>query len=421
MGWRGFAFRRVRRINKKINKKRGSVVGGALEGLKVLDVSRFVAGPFCAMMLGDLGAEVVKVEKPGTGEDIRRVPPRVGGDSLFVMAFNRNKRSLTLDLRHPRGQEVLRALAARADILVENFRPGVMEAMGCGWDVLSALNERLIMARISGYGQDGPYADRPTFDAIAQAASGMMEMTGAADGPPTMAGTTVIDHTTGLHATVGVLAALEARRRTGRGQMVDAALFDSALSMLMTAIPAQAMLGQGTPRSGNRDRYGAPSNAFPTADGGYVQIMAGGDPRFARFAKATGLDGLLDDPRFADSDLRLANVEALEAVVIEWTRAHGGEEIEALMAEAQVPCSKVRTVAELFDHPQVRHRGRILDVVHPVAGKVPMQSAVARLSDTVADLDHAVPTVGQHNAEVLGDWLGYDADRVAALVAEGVL
>ena len=186
------------------------MTGGALEGLKVLDVSRFVAGPFCAMMLGDLGAEVVKVEKPGTGEDIRRVPPRLGGDSLFVMAFNRNKRSLTLDLRHPRGQEVLRALATRADILVENFRPGVMEAMGCGWDVLSALNEWLIMARISGYGQDGPYADRPTFDAIAQAASGMMEMTGAADGPPTMAGTTVIDHTTGLHATVGVLAALEA-------------------------------------------------------------------------------------------------------------------------------------------------------------------------------------------------------------------
>lgn len=394
---------------------------GALKGLKVLDLSRFVAGPFCAMMLGDLGADVVKIEKRDGGDEVRRAPPQVAGESLFVMVFNRNKRSVTLDLKHPDGPALLKELAAEADILIENFRPGVMERFGCAWDDLKAVNDRLIMARISGYGQDGPYARRPSFDAIAQAGSGLMEMTGADDGPPTLAGTTVIDHTTGLHATVGILSALHARETTGKGQLVDVALLDSALSLLMTAIPAYSLLGIKPERIGNRDRYGAPSNTFPTGDGHFVHIVAGGDDRFHRFAAAVGLEHLLDDPKYESNDSRLEHVDELEEMVVAWTSSHTCDEIIAAMEEARVPCGKVADIAEVVDNPQLRHRGQIIDVDHPVAGTVPMQGFVHKLSDTPADVRRPAPGAGQHNSEVLADWLGYDADRVRALSDASVI
>jgi crotonobetainyl-CoA:carnitine CoA-transferase CaiB-like acyl-CoA transferase len=396
-------------------------MSGPLADLKVLDLSRFVAGPWCAMLLGDLGADVVKVEKPGEGEDIRRAPPRVGGDSLFAIVFNRNKRSLTLDFRNERGQELLRELAARADVLVENFRPGVMEAMGCGWEVLKARNPRLIMARISGYGQEGPDAGRPSFDAIAQAESGLMAITGAPDGPPTLVGTTIVDHAAGLHAAVGILSALEARHRTGRGQVVEVALLDSALSLLMTAIPRQALLGEATERTGNRDRFGAPANTFPTADGALVYIVAGGEERYARFARAAGLDALLEDPRFADNDLRLANADVLEGAITAWTRTRDAADIVALMAEARVPCGKVCAIAEVLANPQLRHRRQIVEVEHADAGPVPMQGFVAKLSETPAALTGSVPKPGQHNEQVLADWLGYGAEALRDLAAAGAL
>lgn len=396
-------------------------MAGPLTDLKILDLSRFVAGPFCAMMLGDMGAEVIKIEKPGTGEDIRALPPLVGGDSLFAIVYNRNKKSLTLDLRSARGQELLRALATHADVLIENFRPGVMEAMGCGWPTLQALNPRLVMARISGFGQDGPHANRPSFDAIAQAASGIMELTGDPDGPPTLAGTTVVDHSTGLHALVGILAALQARHASGRGQMVDVALLDSALSLLMTAIPAQALFGEASTRMGNRDRYGAPSNSFATADGRHVHIMGGGDPRFARLARAIGREDLIDDEAYATGPARLANVDALEAIVGAWVGARGAAEVVEAMAEAGVPCAKVSTIREVLDDPQLRHRGQILDVAHHAGGTIPVQGFVAKFSETPSALTRPVPRPGQHNAEILADWLGYDEDKIRALTEAAVL
>lgn len=396
-------------------------MSGPLADLKVLDLSRFVAGPFCAMMLGDMGAQVVKVEKPGTGEDIRAVPPLIDGDSLFVITYNRNKRSLTLNLRSEEGQKILRELVRDADILVENFRPGVMEAMGCDWDTLSAINPRLIMARISGYGQDGPHAQRPCFDAIAQAGSGIMELTGDPDGPPTLAGTTVVDHSTGLHAVVGILAAVQARHQSGRGQLVDVALMDSALSLLMTVIPEQAVFGEAATRMGNRDRYGAPSNSFLTADGTYVHIMAGGDPRFGRFCRAIGREDLLENEAYADNAGRKENIEALEAVVAEWVGARSSEEVVAAMEEAGVPCGPVHTIADVLENPQLRHRGQIIDVEHAHGEKVPLQGFVAKFSETPSALYHPVPSPGQHNAAVLGEWLGYDETRVKELAEAEVL
>jgi CoA:oxalate CoA-transferase len=373
------------------------------------------------MLLGDLGADVVKVEKLKTGEETRGIEPLIGGDSLFFMVFNRNKKSVTLNLRDPRGQEILRELAAEADILVENFRPGVMEKMGCGWETLHELNPRLIMARISGYGDEGPNSDRPCFDAVAQAASGLMSMTGSRDGPPTLMGTTVVDHATALHASLGILAALQARNTTGFGQVVRVALIDSALSMLMTAIPAYQLLGEEAQRFGNRDRFGAPSNSYVTSDGARVQIVAGGDSRFARFVEATGLTHLGVDPRFASNAERRANVDALEEEIHPWMGSRTANEVVEIMAKFSVPCAKVAEIADVVADPQLRHRGQIIEIEHAEAGKIPMHGFVTRLSETDLSVRHPIPTAGQHTAEILSEWIDYDREEVAALQSDSVV
>ncbi len=391
---------------------------GPLAGVKVLDMSRFVAGPFCAMMLGDMGADVVKVEKPGAGEPTRSAPPHHPGGSLFAAMFNRNKRSIGLDTRNPAAQAAVRSLAGAADILIENFRPGVMEAMGCGWPALQEANPRLIMARISGYGQEGPLAARPCFDAIAQAMSGMMSLTGASAGPPTLTGTTVIDHITGLHALTAILAALQARHTTGRGQMVDLALLDSALSVMMSAIPATA-LNCGPPRrQGNRDRFGAPGNTFPCADGALVYILAGGDDRFARLAGAMSRPDLPRDPRFSDGDGRLANAAALEAEIAAWTETLAADELCEVLADARVPAGKVSTMDDVLRNPHLRHREQIIEVDNAGNGPVPMQGFVAKFSDTPQQLHRGVPAPGAHTDEVLVEWLGYQPSDIVRL-AEG--
>ena len=224
----------------------------ALEGITVLDLSRYVAGPYCAQMLGDFGADVIKVEKPVTGDNMRGPGAATGDDNLYMLMYNRNKRSLSLNLRHDRGREILAEMIRKADVLVENFRPGTMEAMGLGWEQVAALNPRLIMARISGFGQDGPWATRPAFDAIAQAEGGLMHLTGDSGGEATMFGAIVIDYSTGTNAALGVMAALHARERTGRGQVVDVTLLDTAMSFLMTAVAEYHQDGTVMGRMGNR-------------------------------------------------------------------------------------------------------------------------------------------------------------------------
>ena len=230
----------------------------ALDGIRVLDLSRYVAGPYCAQMLGDFGADVIKIEKPDGGDPMRCVGAATGDDKLYMLMYNRNKRSLSLTLRHERGREILASLIREADVLVENFRPGTMEAMGFGWDEISALNPAMVMARISGFGQDGPWVRRPAFDAIAQAEGGLMHLTGGPGGEATMMGAIMIDYSTGTNAALGILAALHARERTGRGQVVDVPLLDTAMSFLMTAVAEYRRDGVVMGRMGNRDRYSAP-------------------------------------------------------------------------------------------------------------------------------------------------------------------
>lgn len=380
---------------------------GALAGVRVLDLSRFIAGPYCGMLLADMGADVVKVEKPGVGDVTRSYQPQLDGTSLYSMVFNRNKRSLALDVRTPEGQQTLRALVAEADVLLENFRPGVMEKMGCGWEALHALNPRLVMARVSGFGQDGPYAERPCFDVIAQAMGGLMEVTGDPKGPPTISGTYICDYTTAMYTCIGILGALQARHRTGKGQLVDVALLDSAASLLLTAIPEKILLGRDTTRRGNTDRYGAPNNAYQTADDEWVHIAGG--TLFPRFVTAIGRAELITDARYCTIQQRLINRDSLDAVAADWVRQTPTAEVLARMEQFEVPCAKVATISDVLANPQLRHRGQIAEVPHPTAGSIPVQGVTIHLSDTPLTIRSGQPAVGENTDEVLTEWLGVHA------------
>lgn len=392
-----------------------------LQGIKVLDLTRFIAGPHCGMILGDMGADVVKVEKRGSGDDSRHFPPFQGGESLYGMALNRNKRSITMDFRSARAQELLREMAKGADILLENFRPGTMEQMGCGWDDLRAINPRLIMTRLSGFGQDGPYAQRPGFDGIAQAMSGLMGLTGSPDGPPYLAGTFYIDYMTAMYGATATLGALNARHLTGKGQMIDVSLLDSAVSLLTTAIPTQINRGVTLNRTGNRDRYSSPANVFKTASGDFVLLLSGTNPLFRRLAQVMGQPELVDDPRFSRVDVRLQNSEAIETIVQEWIGARETDEVLAAIGGAGVPCTKVATIDEVVLNPQLHHRDQIVEIDHPVAGKVSTAGVTMKLSDTPLTIRRPPPALGQHTAEILQDWLSLSEIEVSALMDENVI
>lgn len=392
-----------------------------LQGIKVLDLTRFIAGPHCGMILGDMGADIVKVEKKGSGDDSRHFPPFQGGESLYGMALNRNKRSITLDFRNPRAQELLREMVKQADILLENFRPGTMEEMGCGWAALSAINPRLIMTRLSGFGQDGPYAQRPGFDGIAQAMSGLMSLTGAPDGPPYLAGTFYIDYMTAMYGATATLGALNARHLTGKGQMVDVSLLDSAVSLLTTAIPTQINKGETLNRTGNRDRYSSPANVFRTASGDFVLLLSGTNPLFRRLATAMEQPELATDPRFVDTDVRLRNAPAIEAIVGDWIGSLQTDEVLDIIGRAGVPCTKVATIDEVVENPQLRHRNQIVEIDHPAAGKVSMAGVTMKLSDTPLTIRRPPPTLGQHTAEILAGWLGLSDIQIKELMDEAVV
>lgn len=386
-----------------------------LDGLRVLDLSRFIAGPYCGMLLGDFGADVVKIERIGGGDDSRAVFPQVNGESLYYLVFNRNKRSVALDLRDPAAQATIRELAAKADVVIENFRPGTMEKMGCGYDELSRGNPGLIMARVSGFGQTGPLAHVPCFDSIAQAMSGLMDLTGDADGPPMAMGSFVVDYASGLYTTIGILMALQQRARTGKGQVVDACLLDSAMSLLLTAIPAKAMLGEETGRIGNQDRYVAPGNVYRTADGKWIKIVAGGDAIFPRVAEALAMPGLVADPRFATLADRIANRADIDAIVGGWVLARNAAEALAVLERHAIPAAVIVRAAEVIDNPQVAHRQSLMTFDHPRAGRVTMQGVPFMLSDTPGGFRRPPPALGEHNDEILAEWLGYSAEQLSAV------
>jgi crotonobetainyl-CoA:carnitine CoA-transferase CaiB-like acyl-CoA transferase len=377
---------------------------GCLDGLRVLELARFQAGPRGGMLLSDLGAEVVKIEPPG-GEETRRHPPMVRGQSVYFSVYNRGKKSVCLDLRHPRGKEVFAALVPKADVVLENFRPGVMAAMGFAYEQLRALNPGIILTSVSGFGQYGPYRDRPAFDSLGQAMGGLMSLTGQTEGHPVGTASSVVDRYTALHATIGTLAALRHRERTGEGQVVDVCLLDSALTMV--EIPTSYYLATGAEGGeGGRPPY--------RAKDGWVVIAAAGRDMAARLMKMVG--GPADDTPLAGSSPggdRRARIDA-------WCAAHTVEEICAALMDAGIPVAPVRSIPEVAKDPHLWTREMLVKMDDPVAGEMYLPGATIKLSKTPARVG-AVPIPGQHTDEVLGAVLGWDAAAIADLRAAGAI
>jgi len=398
------------------------VAEGPLEGLRVLDLTRFVAGPFATQMLGDFGADVAKVEPPAGGDGMRHVDRMLGEpDSLFSMQLNRSKRSIALDLYRDEGRQVLDDMILAADVLIENFRAGTLERMGLDWPRLHALNPRLIVVRISGFGQDGPWAGRGSYDPVIQALSGLMALTGQPDGPPTVCGTVITDYLTGLYATIGTLTALQARERTGEGQWVDVSMLDATTSLLMTAISQYKLFGRKATRRGNKNPISVPSHVFVCNDGGHVHITAWSDPEFAKLCKVMGRPELPRDPRFGDVESRTRNDRAIEQIIADWAATMDSHEMERRLLVERLPAARVADIADVADNPQLRHRGHIVEVEHPVQGRVPTTGPAVRFSDTPVRDRFRMPALGENSADILSDWLGYDPDRIAALVEQGVV
>jgi crotonobetainyl-CoA:carnitine CoA-transferase CaiB-like acyl-CoA transferase len=373
------------------------------------------------MLLADLGARVVKIERPGRGDDTRAWgPPFVGGESAYFLSTNRNKESVTLDLKHPAARPVIDRLLARTDVLVENFRPGTLDSIGLGADAVTAAHPRLIYCSISGFGQGGPRRDEAGYDAVVQAESGLMSITGDADGPPFRLGVAIADLATGMFAAQGILAALIARGRTGRGQRLDIAMLDAAASLL--TYQAEMCLAAGiTPqRMGNRHPTIVPYETFAAADGTFV-LAVGNDALFTKLCEVIGRPELASDPRFATNPARVEHRDALRPPLAEaflrWTRR---ELVERLNA-AGVPCGSVRSVAEALADPQLSARGMIVVVEHPTAGDLRVLGTPLKLSDTPAAVRTAPPLLGGDTDRVLSGELGFSAGEVAALRAAGAV
>jgi len=394
-------------------------VSGALSGIRVLDLSRFIAGPLCCQILGDMGAEVIKVERPG-GEDARRFTPLYQGHSIYTMIYNRNKHGITLDTRKPEAITVLEKLAAECDVVVENYRPGTMAAMGLPYERLREINPRIVLTSISGFGQTGPNTGRALFDAIAQAASGLMSVTGEPDGAPMMAGTFVADYISAFHGVMGTLLALQGRERTGRGQHVDISCVDALFACMGTHPSAYAMLGKVPERTGSCDQITVPANVYPASDG-HVYLHAGTDPMFPRLATAMGQPELTTDERFSDSTRRLRHVREIDEIVRTWTSKHTRAELAERLTAAGIPFSEVATVPEVVDSPQVAARNMMLDVTHPEFGTVRLPGIPIKLSDTPGEVRKPPPAAGEDNDEVYRRVLGLSTEDIEKMRAGGVI
>ena len=388
---------------------------GALSRFKVLDLTRVRAGPTCVRQFADFGADVVKVEAPGAG-DGGMGGPRLGSD---FQNLHRNKRSITLDLKHPSGRDVLMRLAAGADVLVENFRPDVKERLGIGYGAVRAVNPRLVYASISGFGEDGPYRMRPGFDQIAQGMGGLMSVTGAPGGGPMRVGIPVADLTSGLFAAQGIMAALLEREASGQGQWVQVSLLASQVAMMDFQAARYLMEGEVPGQAGNNHPTSIPTGVFATQDG-HVNIATSGNAIWARLAVALGLGALVDDPRFDTGAARLQNRDELNALIEAVTRIRGSAEWVQALEGAGVPCGPVYSMDQVFADPQVRHLGMAPRVGHPELGDVALVGQAVKLSRTPAELRTATPALGEHTDAVLHE-LGYSPGEVTAMRAEGVV
>lgn len=399
---------------------------GPLAGVRVLELGQLIAGPFAARMMAEFGADVIKVEPPARsgaegGDPLRKWRTlHSDGTSLWFSVQSRNKRSITVDLRHPEGQELVRALAATADIVIENFRPGALEKWGLGYEALSRENPGLVLVRLSGYGQDGPYRDRPGFGAIAESMGGMRYVTGFPDRPPVRMNLSIGDSIAALHAVIGALMALHHRRRTGRGQIVDVALYEAVFNLMESTLPEFDKAGIVRERTGTTLTGIVPSNTYPTADGGHVVIGGNGDSIFRRLMTAIGREDLANDPSVADNAGRVRRAEELDAAIAAWSAAHSLDECLRVLEAADVPSGRIYNVGDMVADPQYQARGMIDRATLRDGTALAVPGVVPRLSTTPGSTRWLGGALGEHTDAVLGE-LGLDAARIAALRAAGAI
>ncbi|MXY20130.1 MAG: CoA transferase [Dehalococcoidia bacterium] len=392
----------------------------ALEGVKVLDLTQIMAGPYCTMMLADMGADVVKVEKPNGGDDTRRMgPPFIEGESAAFLGINRNKRSIVVDLRSDEGREIVMDMVRRYDILVQNFRPGSLERMGLGYEQVRELNPAMVYCTISGFGVTGPYATRGGFDLVTQGMSGLMSVTGHPDSPPTKVGVPVCDLNAGMFAVIGILTAYINRLKTGEGQHVDTSLLEGGIAYTFWESAMYFATGDVPGPKGSAHRLTAPYQAFETSDG-YVNIGAANQANWERLCAAIGRDELVSDPRFVEPRDRMNNLDALIATLEQtFSQKSSGYWLDALEASG-VPAGPIYDIQQVYDDPQVRAREMIVETEHPVAGRTSNIGIPIKLSETPGLFQRPAPTLGQHTDEVLRE-LGRPDKKIATLRSQGVV
>jgi formyl-CoA transferase/CoA:oxalate CoA-transferase len=392
----------------------------ALEGIKVLDLSRALAGPYCTMMLADMGAEVIKLEMPGKGDDSRSWgPPFVEGESAYFMSINRNKKSITLNMKNEQSKEIVTKLIKQADVLVENFRPGAMDRLGFGYDAVKEMNPGIIYSSISGFGQDGPYRMLPGFDQVLQGMGGLMSITGEPGGPPIKVGVAIADIAGGMFAAFGIVTALYNREKTGKGQMVDVSLLDSQVAWLTYRAGAYFASGEVPQPVGSGHPVIVPYQAFKAKDV-YINIAVGNDQLWQKFCKAVGLESVMDDPKFATNAKRVENREEIVKIVGDLIMTKEGQEWLTILEDAGVPCGPIYSVDKIFSDPQVLHRQMMKELDHTKVGKVKVTGIPVKLSDTPGEVKTPPPFLGEHTQEVLKD-LGYGDQDLEKLRKENVI
>jgi len=393
----------------------------ALSGIRVIEIGTLIAAPFAARIMAEFGAEVIKIEALGQGDPLRKWRKLHEGTSLWWYLQSRNKKSLALNLKSPEGIAIVKQLAESADVLIENLRPGALEKLGIGWDVLHALNPRLTLVRISGYGQSGPYRDRPGFGAIGEAMGGIRYTTGTPGSPPARVGVSLGDSLASMHAVIGALMSLlRVKTGQGEGQVVDVSLAESVFNVMESLVPEYDMLGHVRERSGGALPGIAPSNTYPTADGAYVVIAGNSDPIFKRLMAAIGRSDLGEDPAFAHNDGRAVQCNLLDEAISQWSSSHPIDFVLDTLEKAEVPAGRIYSVADIVADPHYLARGMILDADLPGGASVKMPGIVPKMSDTPGNVNWQGPSLGQHTQAVLGD-LGLSEETIQRLKDEGVV
>lgn len=394
---------------------------GALEGIRVLDLTRVLAGPFAAMMLADMGAEVIKIEIPNRGDDSRAFGPFINGESAYYMNLNRNKKGVTLDLKKPEGKEIFLEMVKRSDVVVENYRPGTMEKLGLGYETLREVNEGIVYAAVSGFGHYGPYMKRPGYDIIGQAMGGLMSTTGWPGGEPTRTGTAMGDVLGGLSAAIGILAALKNRDFTGKGQKVDVALVDSVVASMEIITQIYLAEGRIPERIGNRYETVYPYDSFKAKDGSLV-IGAGNEKLYQELCKVMGMPELAYDERFNTIPKRKQRHVELKEIIENWTRDKTVNELVDMLLEAGVPAAPIYGVDQVVKDPHIaKAREMFVNVKHPKAGDTTLTGCHIKLYDTKPSIRTPAPLLGQHNEEIYCSWLGISRERLEQLKAGGVI